>query len=399
MNKPWVIHVGAGPWQASAIRRVRELGYRTLAVDGDPKAVGFEFADDFIVANIGSIEDVKIAVRAYFAANSEAPLAVVCTACEVGLLSAANLRQHFDLPGTRLDLARKLTNKGEQRRSWMGLSSPRFTVLSGPVTQIEPALSELRTERIIIKPIDSSGSRGITVVSRKNVRREHFDWALQHSGSNELIVEEFIHGREYTIESVRLNGKSYPILLTSKEKVSGTEATVANLLKSCRVEDDQAKAIHALVQHAQDALGYDNGVCHTEVIEDTHGFFWLVETAGRGAGFGVSEHFIKYATGYDYFEASLRFDLGLPVEEPPSGMPDMISAVRFLESTPGILVEVVNESDTTVYPLLEPGTVMSAPKTDGDRVAYFYIKGDTPEAVDQKIIDVLGMIRIGVNEE
>lgn len=394
MSKPWVIHVGAGPWQSSAVKRIRDLGYRTLVVDGDPQAEGFEFGDSHIVADIGCSAAVEQAVGQFFVEIAEMPSAVVCTACEVGMLAAANLREVYNLPGIRSALAKRLTNKGDQRRAWQKLTSPHFVVMNRESVKVAPVLSELGTEKVIIKPIDSSGSRGITVISRQDISLEELDWALRHSASGELIVEEFISGKEYTIESVRLNGKSFPILVTSKEKVAGTESTVANLLTSCKLSESKSREIHTLVQQAHDALGYDNGVCHTEVIEDSEGRFWLVETAGRGAGFGVSEHFIKYATGYDYFEASLRFDLGLPVEVPPYHLPELISAVRFLETIPGTLVGIENLSDVGVHPLIDPGTKMAGPKTDGDRMAYFYVQGDSDEAVNAKVSATLAKIKV-----
>ncbi|SDW44298.1 ATP-grasp domain-containing protein [Marinobacter mobilis] len=396
MRKRWVVHVGAGPWQASAIRRVKELGYRTLAIDGNPASIGFSIADDFLVADIGDVQGVAKAVLAYFGASSESPVAVVCTACEIGMLSAANLRQVYDLPGTKLNLARRLTNKGAQRSAWSLLASPKYFVSGGRDLPSESELAEFRTDKLIIKPVDSSGSRGITVVPRGELRAEHLEKALQFSKNGEVIIEEFIQGTEYTIESVRLAGTSYPVLVTKKGKVAGTESTVANVLKSFPLDECRAGKIGSLLQCAHDALGYQNGVCHTEVIEDIRGSFWLVETAGRGAGFGVSENFIKYASGYDYFEASLYFDLGLPVDIPPPKLPEIISAVRFMECIPGVFVDIVNESNFVVYPLLEPGTLMSSPKSDADRMAYFYVQGASEYEVDSKMSNILEKIKIKV---
>jgi biotin carboxylase len=375
---------------------VRELGYRTLVIDGDPQAVGFQFGNRHIVADIGCSEAIELAVGRFFKEISEMPSAVVCTACEVGMVAAANLREVYNLPGTRLAIAKRLTNKGDQRRAWRDLASPRFVVMNRESDEISSVSSELSTDKVIIKPIDSSGSRGITVLPRQAICCGALKCAFDYSGSGELIIEEFIQGREYTIESLRLNGKSYPVLVTSKEKVAGTESTVANLLMSCKLSESQTREIFALVQKAHDALGYDNGVCHTEVIEDSEGRFWLVETAGRGAGFGVSEHFIKYSTGYDYFEASIRFDLGLPVEEPPYQLPTLISAVRFLETYQGTLVGVENQSDVEVNTLIAPGSKMTQPKTDGDRVAYFYVQGESKAAVNEKVRAALGKIWVKV---
>lgn len=396
MNKPWAVHVGAGSWQSSAIKRVADLGYQTLAVDGDPEATGFKLADSYIVADISSPADVAKAVRKYFDETYCKPTAVVCTACEAGMLAAANLREVYGLQGMQLALAKKLISKGEQRYAWRGLTSPQYVLMNRQTIKIASVLTELVSDNVIVKPVDSSGSRGITVARRDEINLEDLERALSYSRNGEIIVEEFVTGKEYTIESIRLDGISYPVLVTSKQKVAGTESTVANTLVSCKLNESQAHKFCSLVQQAHDALDYNNGVCHTEVIMDNEGTLWLVETAGRGAGFGVSESFIQYAAGYDYFEASLCFDLGLPVVEPPRYLQEQVSAVRFLETLPGIFAGIDNQSDVEVKTLMTPGTKMCAPKTDGDRVAYFYVKAKNNESVSAEINDKLDKIRINV---
>jgi biotin carboxylase len=397
INQPWVVHVGAGTWQSSAILSMRGFGFRTLAVDGSALSAGFKLADEHLVVDISRPDAVETAVREFFFERNTAPVAVVCTACEVGMLSAANLRDRYGLPGTGLALARRLTNKGAQRRAWVDLASPRFVVLSDPFENIHSHITELRTEKVIIKPIDSSGSRGISVVARSFIVPEQLKRASQLSSNGEIIIEEFIEGREYAVESIRLSGLSYPILVTYKDKVVDTNSTVANLLKTASLTSFQENQIRHLLASAHDALSYDNGVCHTEIIEDMEGHFWLVETAGRGAGFGVSEHFIKYATGYDYFETSLRFDLGMQISMPSPSLPLMISAVRFIETIPGRFISIKNESNVAIQQLISSGELMSAPETDGDRVGYFYVNGASSQIVNTKINETLSKIFIQVD--
>lgn len=396
MTRDWVVHVGAGTWQSSAIQVVKEMGFKTLAIDGSFTSPGFKHAEEYLLVDISKCDLVEAAVRKFFSERNIVPAAVVCTTCEAGMLSAANLRDLYGLPGTGRTLAHKLTNKGEQRQAWKELSSPKFALLAAPFEDINKHLVDFRTEKIIIKPVDSSGSRGVSVVAISLVAPAHLERASKLSSTGEVIIEEFIDGREYTVESVRLSGVTHLVLVTWKDKVFGTNSTVSNLLKTASITDRQCNEIRQLVEAAHDALGYENGVCHTELIEDMTGKFWLVETAGRGAGFGVSEYFIHYSTGYDYFEASIRFDLGMQVSKPVEGLPKIISAVRFLETIPGRLVSIENESKVSFQQLIPNGEIMLEPQTDGDRIGYFYVNGDSSELVDELITDTLAKIVIKV---
>lgn len=396
MQHNWVVHVGAGTWQSSAIDVVKGLGFKTLVIDGSIACPGLKKGDEHLIVDISKVDLVETAVRQFFSTRNMVPVAVVCTACEVGMLSAANLRDFYKLPGTGRAIAHRLTNKGEQRHAWRQLSSPRFALLSAPFENINKHLVDYRTEKIIIKPVDSSGSRGISVVARSLVAPVHFECARKLSSTGEVIVEEFIDGREYTVESVRLSGISHLVLVTSKDKVVGTNSTVANLLKTASITTRQYNEIHQIIEAAHNALGYEDGVCHTELIEDITGKFWLVETAGRGAGFGVSEYFIKYASGYDYFDASIRFDLGMPVSTPSKGLPKKISAVRFLETIPGRLISIKSESNVYFKQLISDGEFMHPPQADGDRIGYFYVNGDSSEMVDELIRAKLSKISVKV---
>lgn len=396
MQQKWVVHVGAGTWQSSAIDVVKKLGFMTLAIDGSIASPGLKKADEHLIVDISKVDLVQTAVWQFFSTRNMVPAAVVCTTCEVGMLSAANLRDFYKLPGTGRAIAYRLTNKGEQRQAWRRLSSPKFVLISAPFEDINTHLVDFRTEKIIIKPVDSSGSRGISVVARSMVEPVHIERAGKFSSTGDVIVEEFIDGREYTVESVRLSGISHLVLVTSKDKVVGTNSTVANLLKTASITTHQYDEIHQLIEAAHDALGYENGVCHTELIEDITGKFWLVETAGRGAGFGVSEYFIKYASGYDYFDASIRFDLGMQVSTPSEGLPKKISAVRFIETIPGRLISIENKSDVDFHQLISNGEVMHSPQVDGDRIGFFYVNGDSSETVDELIKATLSKIRVKV---
>ena len=273
MSLAWVVHIGAGHWQKSAVEKTQALGYRTLAVDGDPEAAGFNVSDAKLLVDISCPEAVLAAVSTFFSSLDCKPVAVVCTACEIGILSAGHVREFYGLPGLNLNLSKKMISKSEQRCAWSSFSSHNFITLQLDNLDVDQLKERFGEETVIVKPTDSSGSRGISALRACNISSADLDHAFKHSQTNEIIVESYIEGIEYTVESVRIASETHIILVTKKEKVLGTNSTVANLLVSCDLGKDRMAALHCLIQRAHDVLFYADGVCHTEVIEDQNGQF------------------------------------------------------------------------------------------------------------------------------
>lgn len=52
-----------------------------------------------------------------------------------------------------------------------------------------------------MKPIDGGGSQGINKLDREESFVESLSDALNHSRSHEAIIEEFIDGREFSVDT------------------------------------------------------------------------------------------------------------------------------------------------------------------------------------------------------
>ena len=88
-----ILIVGAGFLQSFVIKKAQNMGYETLVVDADPKAVGFYFADKHAVINI---VDEK-ACLAY--AQKENIDGVLTAATDYGVLTAAYIAKEMHLGG------------------------------------------------------------------------------------------------------------------------------------------------------------------------------------------------------------------------------------------------------------------------------------------------------------
>ncbi|PMG94752.1 ATP-grasp domain-containing protein [Vibrio breoganii] len=394
----WVVHVGAGDWQLAAIKETQRRGYSVLALDGNESAIGLAHADQTLVVNITDELATLTAVKALFSTLGTKPVAVLCIASEAGQLSAGLLRDHFCLPGLNYDTAHRLTDKSLQRKLWEGESfSPEYAIIQIG-TDATPNANSL-PPTVIVKPVDSAGSRGITVLENfnQNELTEAITFAGQYSRSQKVIIERYIVGQEYTLESVVIDGETHALVITEKNKVQGTYGTVANKLASAQLSQSDAESVIHTISEGHKRLNYRNGVSHAEVIIDNDGQVWIVEIAGRGAGFAVSEKYIEFCTGYPYLFASIDFNISGTIKKPHK-INVLPSCIRFFECGEGILEEfyIPHFNNVESASLLPIGAVMKRATTDGDRIGYAMVKGETQQQFEALLKQVEEAVKVKI---
>ncbi len=374
----WLIAVGAGRWQVPGIRAASSAGLKVLALDGDGAACGFKEADQFIVVDI---RDSAAVIRAVEGSGIR-PDGAIAFCNEAGMLTTAALREHFDLPCARSEVTKALTNKGVQRSLWTaaGLPCPLWFVARS-AEDVPAALGKI-AGTAIFKPVDSAGSRGVTVVAPGGPWEAAFQAALKGSSSGEVIIEAFITGVEHTVETFTHRGKTTVLAVTAKQKVPGTSNTVACELASAQLGDSLRGEVCDVVARALDALGYTDGPGHTEFLLTSENQIFLVESAGRGGGFMVADGIVPWTSGFDMTCACALQAAGLePVVPERIGTRSVV--LRFVPSKAGTVQEVngfetADEiADVMSEPMVEVGQHVGSASTDGDRMAFILAADDT----------------------
>ena len=189
------------------------------------------------------------------------------------------------------------------------------------------------------------------------------------------MIEAFIQGTEFTIETFAHRGRTSVLAVSEKRKVSGSRGTVADELATSRLPISVTGGIGALAVRALQVLGHTDGPGHTEVIRQDDGSLWLVETAGRSGGFMVADGIVPRATGFDLVRASAVQAVGR--EPPPSdNLAHKAFVLRFVPSRHGIVASMSGLAEARSIGNVDCGFLVSIgdrvedPKTDGARLAY-----------------------------
>ena len=373
---PWLVAISAGRWQKSGIRSAVAAGINVLALDNDESAEGFTIATKSIVVDIKDPEAVLAAVKSV----GIVPQGVVSFASEAGMQAAALVREYFDLDGLKTETTIALSSKVRQREIWhkSGIDGPQWRKFN-TASQARPFIEEIGYP-CIVKPSDSAGSRGVTKLDSDEGLDDAVKSALHHSYSETAIVESFMQGTEYTVETFGDGNKIYVLAVTEKVKVSSAITTVARELKTPE-SPLKADIVAEIAVKALYALDYLSGPGHIEVIMNSQGQVGLVEAAGRGGGFMVFERLVQKASGFDIVSATALQAIGWSI---PKIINEGRSVVlRFFPSSKGIVTKIEGFEDANQIlgveagPFVKVGQHLDAVKGDGDRLGYILSEGST----------------------
>jgi biotin carboxylase len=242
----------------------------------------------------------------------------------------------------------------------------------------------------------------VTVVEAAEDWRPAFAAARKASRSGRVIIESFIRGIEYTVETFAHRGTSWVLAISEKRKVPGTRETVALELATPALPRDVSTSIGQFACEALAALGYTDGPGHTEILRDKAGALWLVEAAGRGGGFMVADGIVPRASGFDIARATVLQAVGLEPPTPSNAEP-VAFALRFLPSTPGVVTgmsgfERANALDNVECgPLVSLGNHVGMPDTDGARLAYILAWANDRETAVERADRAEALLRIEIS--
>lgn len=317
-----ILVIGAGEMQVPVINKVNQLGFLSIVVDINPFAPGFKYA---LKKEIISTDDYNGILRI---ANKYSIDGVVTTS-DYPVNIVAKLSKELSLSSMSEEVANICTNKFLQRKvlKEAGLNVPFFQ----QGNNIDD-INGLYNFPLVIKPVDSSASRGVKKVNSKNELIDQFDEALSFSKSKSVLVEEFLEGREFSVETLTQNYITEIIAITEKLLV-GTEYgffVEDTHIEPARISSSERILIEDAVLKAIRVVGLNNCPSHTEVIINNNGAY-IVEIACRLGGDYITSDLVPLTTGVDMLANLIRLSLGedLIIERNV----EKFSLVQFLNST------------------------------------------------------------------
>jgi len=364
--------------QVPIIALAKRLEYKTVVVDFDKDAPGFKYAD--VVSTISTIDRDAILQLA-----QEEKVDGILTTSDYPVRVVAYVGEHLMLPTMTQHVAEICTNKFEQRKLFKknGINTPFFMLCDG-----NSDLSELKAFPYIVKPVDSSASRGVVRVHNAEQLADAIQIACSFSRSGKAIVESFIGGEEFSVETLTQGGVTHIIQITEKltrgeDKGFFVEDTH---IEPARISNSEAEAIRSEVFKAAEAIGIDNCPTHTE-IKLWEGEPYIIEMACRLGGDFITSDLVPLSTGINMMENLIRLSLGETIDTIPKY--HKYSCVQFLnEDNYFRCKEFIEKGNTHIRNYAVDAYRNTVIKNSLERLGYIIMQADTNEDIS-KLINLL----------
>ena len=268
--------IGASYLQLPLVKKAKEKGLYTLCFAWVEGAVCKDEADEFFPISIVEKEQILEVCR-------EKQIDGICTiASDVAAPTVAYVAEKMGLVGNTYEVALRANNKYLMRQAFSaaGIPCPSYK----KVTSYEQLDSVALRFPVIVKPTDRSGSLGITKVEQIDDLRTAVETALASSFKHEAIVEEFIEGREISVEFISYHGIHYPSQITDKVTTGAPHFVELEHHQPADFTKEQYDQIYDLTKRALNALGVTNGASHSEYKITVDGKIYVMEIGARMGG-------------------------------------------------------------------------------------------------------------------
>ena len=307
-TKSKILLLGGSAAQLVAIRKAKELGYYTIVCDYLMDNPGQHIADRYY--NVSTTDITKILKIA----SEENIDGIVAYSSDPAAPTAAYVAQKLNLPGLDYEKVRHFCEKQLFRKFLKnnGFNVPRSLEIKIPL-QIESLNSNALKYPVIIKPTDSSGSKGVSVLQDTTNLKKALEEAAKFSRNKTLIIEEFIerdHPHVIEAEIFTINGKVVSWgLINSIRDCESNPLLPAGYSYPLELSNERIKLVKSEISRLIHAFGNPSGAFNIEMIIDKNNQLYFLDAGPRNGGNMLPE-FISMISGKDLVEATIRNAMG-----------------------------------------------------------------------------------------
>lgn len=302
-----VLLLGGSHFQVPSVKKAKELGYYTITCDYLPDNPGHKYADEY--HNVSTTDKEAVLKLAKDLKID----GIVCYASDPAAPTAAYVAEKMGLPGQPHKSVEILSNKDLFRKF---LTENNFNVpRARGYCSVDEAIKDFSNFKlpVMVKPVDSSGSKGVTKISDIKNLESAIKYALNFSRNKRFIIEEYVEKFGYQIagDGFSVDGKlvfrcfanEHFNLKAGNPFVPIGESWPYNM--PMHIHDK----IHNETQRLLDLLGMKTGAYNFDVRIDKDENVILMELGPRNGGNLIAQ-VIEYATGVDTVKYTIESAMG-----------------------------------------------------------------------------------------
>ena len=296
------------------IDAAHKQGYYVITADYLPNNIAHKWSDEYCNVSIIDKEAVlKEAQRLQIDG-------IMSFACDPGVIAASYVQNKMGLPSFGPFESVEILQNKDKFRAFLAKNGFNVPQAKG-FDSVEAAMSEAYwfPWPVIVKPTDAAGSKGVTRVDRIEDLKPALEYAMAHSISGHIIVEEFIdkQGCSSDTDSMSIDGKLvFTSFCAQRFDAEATNPyTPAAYSWPSTFTKEQEEYLTSEIQRLITLLNLKTVVYNIEVRVAPNGKPYIMELTPRGGGNRLCE-MLRYATGVDMITAITRAIVGDPILEP-----------------------------------------------------------------------------------
>lgn len=397
MNKKKIMIMGAGIYQVPLIKKAKEMGLETLVVSVAGKYPGIPLADHFYEVDTRNKEAVLTIAM-------QEEIAAICTSgTDVAVKTIGYVNEKMGLTGISYQAACLVTDKADMKSAFRtyGVSTAAFERVSHESDAA--AAAEKIGYPVMVKAVDSSGSRGIKKVKNEQELIAAYAEAKKVTRKDYILIEEYIDACEIGVDGYVGDGKIEIVLPHTKYTYSVDGVTIPSGHSFPYEADAKLQTeIEKQITLAAQALGLRNCPFNADVfVKDDK--VWIIEMGGRTGATCIPE-LISIYEGYDWYEKIIHAALGETMDFPKGEKTPCMAKLLFSDVNGRIaeldenILSKVKEQNMIVHLDYKVGDHVDAVHNGTDRIGHIIMTKSAESDMDENIQRIMKAIKIKKDE-
>lgn len=391
-----VLILGANPETVSLIDKAKSMGLYVIVTDNNPNAYAKQFADK--AYNIDATDEKAILelalsekVDGVLVGVAEALLPTYCKVCEKLKMPCYSTLDKFEIM-VRKDLFKEICRQNEVPT----------------IEEYDMQHEETIVYPVIVKPVDSCSSKGITICYNKTELKAAVEYAHSFSSSKKCLIEQYMTGDEVISYYVIQDGEPIFVGMCDRYTYKSGNNTVqlpTSYIFPSRHINSYIKSADLPIKRMIRKLGLENGSIFFQCFVDRNGVVRVYEPGYRLNG--AQEHIIiSKVSGIDAKEMYINLSLTGRVSEKnltalSNPIPKQISCklsplvkTGVISSIAGI-DEIKKLSDViSVNPSYRKGDTVTGEGTLKQIVCRFYIVSDNKNNLINTVNRIYDLLKV-----
>lgn len=360
--------IGGSYLQLPIVKKAKEMGIETHCFAWRNGSVCADVADFFYPISI--IEKEEILKKCQDIGID----GITTIASDTAVVTVNYVASRMGLRSNSDEYSEMTTNKYKMRQCFKenGVPSPKYTLVDDCNNYQTTGFKY----PLIVKPTDRSGSRGVEKVLDPVQLEEAIIRAQKESFEHKAIIEEFVTGREISVESISNEGKHTILQITDKVTTGAPYFVEQEHHQPSSLPETIKEKVKAIVIHALDALHIQYGASHSELKITEDGDIRVIEIGARMGGDFIGSDLVRLSTGYDFLKGVI--EVALADYHEPVISEHRYSGVYFLsKETEGLkpIIENWQNYPEIVYAEITD-SVLRPVECSGDRSGYLIYQSD-----------------------